>query len=132
MPAERCRVCMGFLFQNTFSIERQSVGKLKAEITTWYPEAHWGFATSPEGKVFFIHQSSLRNHRQVARVGSLIEFDVLETAQQTFLDKLNSGKYRDDPSFARSHRNRRTVNSRKKKPQAANVVVIKEGADAKV
>jgi hypothetical protein len=49
---------------------------------------------------------------------------VARTAEQAFLDKLNAGKYRDDPSIGRNHRNpRRTVNS-DKKPRATNVRVI--------
>jgi cold shock CspA family protein len=102
----------------------------KGEIVIWHREARWGFAATPEGKNFFVHESAFRDHRQVARVryGTLIEFDlpVAQTAEQAFLDKLNSGKYRDDPSIARSHRNPRRVVTGKK-PRAANVVVIEGG-----
>jgi cold shock CspA family protein len=99
----------------------------KGEIVIWHREAQWGFAATPEGKNFFVHESAFRDHRQVARVryGTLIEFDlpVAQTAEQAFLNKLNAGKYRDDPSVVRNHRNpRRTVVS-DKKPRATNVWV---------
>jgi cold shock CspA family protein len=101
----------------------------KGEFVIWHREAQWGFATTTEGKNFFVHESAFRDHRQVARVGygTLIEFDlpVARTVEQAFLDKLNAGKYRDDPSIARNHRNpRRTVNS-DKKPRATNVWVVR-------
>jgi hypothetical protein len=110
--------------------------KLKGVITTWYPATQWGFAKTTTGKIFFIHQSSFRNSRSrllprglVPRVGSLIEFEVsAHTAEQDFLEKLNTGKYRDNPAVP--HRNpRHTI---RKKPRAANVVIIEERADGKV
>lgn len=112
------------------------MGKLKGTITKWYPQALWGFATTNTGKIFFIHESSFRNHRTrlnprgpLVRVGSLIEFEAsAHTAEQDFLDKLNTGKYRDNPSVA--HRNpRHTIN---KKSRAANVVILEEKADGQV
>jgi hypothetical protein len=67
----------------------------KGEIVIWHREAQWGFATTPEGKNFFVYESAFRDHRQVAGVcyGTLIEFDlpVARTAEQAFLDKLNAG-----------------------------------------
>jgi cold shock CspA family protein len=61
----------------------------KGEIIIWHREAQWGFAATPEGKNFFVHESAFRNHRQVAsvRFGTLIEFDVpvAQTAEQAFL-----------------------------------------------
>jgi cold shock CspA family protein len=96
----------------------------KGEITIWHREAQFGFATTPEGKQIFVHSAAFRNHRQVSsvRAGTKIEFDLqAQNAERAFLDKLNAGKYRDDPTIARNHRNpRRAVN---KKPRAANVVV---------
>jgi hypothetical protein len=101
----------------------------KGEIVIWHREAHWGFAVTPEGKNFFVHESAFRDHRQVARVryGTLIEFDlpVAQTAKQAFLDKLNSGKYRDDPPIARNHRNPRRMVVSDKKPRATNVWVVR-------
>jgi len=100
----------------------------KGEITTWHRKAQWGFAATPEGKNFFVHESAFRDHRQVAcvRYGTLIEFDlpVAQTAEQAFLDKLNAGKFRDDPAVARNHRNPRRVAISNKKPRAVNVVLV--------
>jgi len=110
--------------------------KLKGKITTWYHDKLWGFATTSTGKIFFIHQSSFRNHRTrgnpsgpVVRVGAPIEFETsVYSADQDFVDKLNTGKYRDNPAV--THRNpRHTIN---KKPRAANVMIIEEHADGKV
>jgi hypothetical protein len=112
------------------------MSKLRAQITTWYQEAHpgsgrWGFATTPTGKIFFVHTFAFRDHRQVARVGSVIEFDE-QTAKQSFIDKLNSGKYRDDTSLSRRHRNPRRGVTGKIKPRATNVVVIEGETNGKV
>jgi hypothetical protein len=99
----------------------------KGEIVIWHREVRWGFAATPEGKNFFVHESAFRDHRQVARVGygTLIEFDSpVASAEQAFLDKLNAGKYRDDPTVARHHRNPRRVVISNKKLRAANVRVI--------
>ena len=100
----------------------------KGEIIVWHREVRWGFAVTPEGKNVFVHESAFRDHRQVVCVnyGTLIEFDrpVAKTAEQAFLDKLNAGKFRDDPTVARNHRNPRRVTASNKKPRAANVVVV--------
>jgi hypothetical protein len=110
--------------------------KLKGTITTWYKDKLWGFATTSTGKIFFIHESSFRNHRtrgnpsgQLVRVGALVEFEVgVYSAERDFMDKLNSGKYRDNPAVA--HRNpRHTIN---KKPRAANVVILEENVDGQI
>jgi cold shock CspA family protein len=102
----------------------------KGEIVIWHSEVQWGFAATPEGKNFFIHKSAFPDHRQVARVGygTLVEFDlpVAQTAEQAFLDKLNAGKYRDDPTVAPNFRNPRRVVISDKKPRAANVRVIEQ------
>jgi hypothetical protein len=78
------------------------------KITTWHQDVQWGFATTAEGKTFFVPKSAFRDHRQVARVryGTHIEFDwpVAQTAEQVFLDKLNAGGYRDELPVARSYR----------------------------
>jgi cold shock CspA family protein len=104
----------------------------RAQITTWYSEAQWGFATTAEGKEFFVHKYAFRNHRQVQRAhcGSIIEFDlpVAQTAEQAFLDKLNAGEYRDDPSVARNHRNPRRMVIKNKKPKALNIVLVDNGS----
>ncbi len=34
----------------------------KGEVTIWHREAQWGFATTPEGKNFFVHESAFRDH----------------------------------------------------------------------
>ena len=104
---------------------------MRAEITTWHKEVRWGFAATQEGKIFFVQEAAFRNSRQTPQVnvGTQIEFDlpVARAAEQAFLNKLNDGKYRDDPSVARNHRNpRRTVDS-DKKPRAVNVVLVSGG-----
>jgi len=98
-----------------------------ADITTWYREVQWGFATTSEGKEFFVHKIAFRDHRQVSSVctGTRIEFDlpIVQTAKQVFLDKLNAGKYRDDPTV--NHRNPRRTTVANKKPRATNVWVVR-------
>lgn len=99
----------------------------KGEITAWYREVQWGFATTSEGKVFFVHKIAFRDHRQVSSVctGTRIEFDLpaVQSAKQAFIDRLNAGKYRDDPTI--DHRNpwRTTVDH--KKLRATNVRVVR-------
>ena len=97
------------------------------EITTWHDEVQWGFATTQEGKKFFVHKSAFHDHRQIAgvRFGTRIEFEELPRAAQTLLDKLNTGKYRDEPTIARNHRNPRRVVIKNKKPRATNVWVVR-------
>ncbi len=99
----------------------------KGEITAWYREVQWGFATTSEGKVFFVHKIAFRDHRQVSSVctGTRIEFDlpVVQTPKQDFLDRLNAGKYRDDPTV--NHRNPRRTTVDNKKPRATNVWVVR-------
>jgi hypothetical protein len=101
---------------------------MRAEITTWHKEVRWGFAATREGKIFFVHEAAFRDCRQIPQVnvGTRIEFDlpVAQTAEQAFLDKLNSGKYRDDPSVARNYRNPRRMVVSNKKPRASNVWVV--------
>jgi cold shock CspA family protein len=106
----------------------------KGEITTWHQEVQWGFATTREGNIVFVHKSAFSDRRQPFRThcGSIIEFDSQETrtAEQHFLDKLlNSGKYRDEPTIARSHRNPRRDEVSNRKPRAVNVVLVPERSD---
>jgi cold shock CspA family protein len=104
--------------------------KTLAEITTWHNDVQWGFATTPEGESVFVHSSAFHDHRQVARLrcGTQIEFDLpaAQTAEQAFLDKLNDGKFRDDPTITRNHRNPRGKVINNKKPRATNVIVVTE------
>jgi cold shock CspA family protein len=118
------------------------VSRVKAQITIWHANLHWGFATSPEGNTFFVHQSAVKDRRQIPHIdyGSTVTFDLREerTAEQQFLDKLNAGKFRDDETLEGGHRNprlprdprdpRRVVLSTKK-PVAINVVLV-EGSPA--
>jgi hypothetical protein len=101
---------------------------MRAEITTWHEEVRWGFAVTQEKKIVFVHEAAFRDSRQIPRVnvGTEIEFDlqVSQTVEQAFLDKLNSGKYRDDPPIARSHRNPRRDEVSNRKPRAVNVVLV--------
>jgi cold shock CspA family protein len=109
--------------------------RMRGEITTWGDRScRWGFAKTSDGVECFVHQSAFRDHRHVPtiRVGTKIEFELLAVPsdQQTFMDKLNAGDYRDDSTIARNHRNPRNPHCctvvGEKKPRASNIAVIEE------
>jgi hypothetical protein len=95
----------------------------RGEVVIWHPYVRWGFATA-SGQKCYIHESNFRDHRQVAlvHVGAKIEFD-LPSAEKSFADNLNEGRYRDDPTIV-NHRNPRRVIDRK--PKAKNIAIVEE------
>jgi hypothetical protein len=106
------------------------MARMKGIVTQWF--GHFGFCTAADGKEFFLTVGCFRYPAQAhsIRVGkTVVEFELLprHAQEKRFMNDLNQGFFRDDPSFDKQHRNPRLkTKSSYEKPKAVGILVLKE------